>query len=1479
MQPTTALRARAGGLKAGGLSGPTLPLRATSTAAASRLRSGACIGVGAPVWGSSSTPGPGGAAVGRVRPTTRGTVPPGAVANPDAPSQVAEKSFQLRNGANVWLTLGTTDSGDQSLRMVTDLDAGKLLLHWGVEGGKDYKGGWRLPGDGVRPAGTVAYKDRALQSPWKRGSDDGRLEITIELKGDEASDVFNFVLKDEATNSWYDNAGSNFAISLRPGHGGSMTVDEDNSEEEDVVLPKELCDKWAWFRWDSEGRQQGDAEQSTRQYDEGVIQIKTLLAAGRSMDELWQVANGAANYSEFCKAHLKGYAPAKQPEQKQPEQKQEQKQPEQKQEQKAPAAQKTDEKKKAPPGPPADLGKPLDNKRARNPLDLIKRAHSDAPKLSEGSKKVELPLDFLAKRFAEDPTTKWKRRFGMGGKSELLAVVRHENESQPVRVDIFTDLADKAVVHWGINKPGTRKWSVPPEEFWPEGTDIGGHTACDTKLLDCVDDECDVEISGSKVPLQRVTIWLPPDHTVASLSFVLRSADSTMWWKDAGKDFFVPVPGKFVTDVPADKKEAELPDRLTKTIVEAENSSAWTLMHRFNKAADVLSEVLNGYYEELPRMDAMAYVYVWLRYSAIRQLTWQRNYNTQPRILSAAQERLTNAIASAHSKTSGEAQEWVRTMLATVGRGGDGQKIRDEILQIMHRNHVSEAKGHWMEQWHQKLHNNTTPDDVPICAAYIAFLEGGGNNGAYWSVLSDAGLTRERLEGFDRPLTHEPQTYDKAGQLIPEFKNYLKILKAVHSGADMQASAAAAGNRIPDGARGYLGYVMSHLGSSQILPLMEAAVEARSELAPVLNGNRELLYLDLALEDQVRQAAERGVSAAGFGAAAFMKPLLQNLCLSLGDNEELCYCLKTWEELPASVRSGGRLNKEDALQAVAVVNRIRRAISEVSDRIVTRIGAQSKAMGDACGADNWASELFAEEVVRGGPAFAVSLVISSVEPVLRNAAALGAWQVISPNPATGVVVVVSGLDVVQDKTYTVPTVLIAEQVTGEEEIPEGCIAVLTPDAPDVLSHVSVRARNMKVLFATCHDDGPLNDIRAMAGKTLHFTTTASGSVSFAEAQAGELDAEKTKQDTAKSGLNLKISVPTWPGKWAVSMDEYKQGVCGAKSNNLAGLRGRLPPNIKLPASVTLPFGCYEQVLDMSENSKIKSELKALVSRLNAKPKQSLLASMASLVSMDNVALDGDGLDRPVDATDVLAQCRALAMQVAVPDTVRDQLGEAMKAAGIPLPNSAQRWSQAMEALKGVWASKYNDRAYYSLRKVNLNFDDVRMAVLVQGVVPAKYAFVIHTKNPSNNDENEVFCELVQGLGESLVSGMIPGSAIAFKARKDALDAPEVLCYASKSEGMFVPESLIFRSDSNGEDLEGYAGAGLYESITMDTTVTRRVDYMDDKLVQDPAYRTFILSEICKVGYAIEQALGSAQDIEGVVGEDNTITIVQTRPQV
>ena len=52
-----------------------------------------------------------------------------------------------------------------------------------------------------------------------------------------------------------------------------------------------------------------------------------------------------------------------------------------------------------------------------------------------------------------------------------------------------------------------------------------------------------------------------------------------------------------------------------------------------------------------------------------------------------------------------------------------------------------------------------------------------------------------------------------------------------------------------------------------------------------------------------------------------------------------------------------------------------------------------------------------------------------------------------------------------------------------------------------------------------------------------------------------------------------------------------------------------------------------------------------------------------------------------------------------------------------------------------------------------------------------------------------------------------------------------------------------------------------------------------RLIADEGFRKDLVSRIAKVGVAIEEALGSAQDIEGAVEEDGSITVVQTRPQM
>lgn len=53
---------------------------------------------------------------------------------------------------------------------------------------------------------------------------------------------------------------------------------------------------------------------------------------------------------------------------------------------------------------------------------------------------------------------------------------------------------------------------------------------------------------------------------------------------------------------------------------------------------------------------------------------------------------------------------------------------------------------------------------------------------------------------------------------------------------------------------------------------------------------------------------------------------------------------------------------------------------------------------------------------------------------------------------------------------------------------------------------------------------------------------------------------------------------------------------------------------------------------------------------------------------------------------------------------------------------------------------------------------------------------------------------------------------AAPSRPPPFPCTQLLALPSKREGLFAPEggTLIARSDTNGEDLEGYAGAGLYD---------------------------------------------------------------------
>ena len=225
-----------------------------------------------------------------------------------------------------------------------------------------------------------------------------------------------------------------------------------------------------------------------------------------------------------------------------------------------------------------------------------------------------------------------------------------------------------------------------------------------------------------------------------------------------------------------------------------------------------------------------------------------------------------------------------------------------------------------------------------------------------------------------------------------------------------------------------------------------------------------------------------------------------------------------------------------------------------------------------------------------------------------------------------------------------------------------------------------------------------------------------------------------------------------------------------------------------------------------------------------------------------------------------------------PPELMTALSAVMEEVGLPrLGNPEEAWKN----VKRVWASIWNERAYLSRKARGMAHRDLHMAVLIQEVVEAEYGFVIHTVNPLSGARNELYAEVVPGLGETLVSNH-PGSALRIVCAKDNPD-PNVLAHPSKSFGLYG-KGLIFRSDSSGEDLAGYAGAGLYDSFMLEPPARVRLDYAEERLARDKAFLREFAAGLTRVGVAVEELFGEPQDIEGAYA-GGRFHVVQTRPQV
>ena len=603
-------------------------------------------------------------------------------------------------------------------------------------------------------------------------------------------------------------------------------------------------------------------------------------------------------------------------------------------------------------------------------------------------------------------------------------------------------------------------------------------------------------------------------------------------------------------------------------------------------------------------------MFVWLRYSNIRQLTWQKNYNTKPRDLTGAQNNLIGKIFDVMLKVRNKSgrrnfmgsEDLLRQMLSFIGRGAvNGQEVRDGILNIMHKHHISEDRSHFYEQWHQKLHNNTTPDDIIICEAVIHFLKSNAIK-KYWDTLNKGGITKERLESFERKIVSEPF---HAPQLIDDLEWYLKILKKVHDSTDLNLTIESANDKLNSDMKQQIKAIQDGIPKAKgdvekILDQMGKVTKFRIGLNKMYSTSndmdtyKELMFLDIALDYYVRQLVEKIIHLKLDTKSLFKEIgfLLDNLALSY-EWLELDVCKKEFSTVKNQVLKCDK-DYNAALRVKSVIDRIKRLLGEVIDRSFNLIQSRAIELGTKCNCSHSFVNIFTEDVIRGSLFFAISMVTKKFEPILRKTLGMQSWLVISPiKEVTGKVLFVKNLHSIEQENYKENVIILTETVEGDEEVPPGVTGLILlndNDYPDILAHVSVRARNGRVLFLVCLEPlgNQANELKKLVDNYAKLSLAGTG-LNIKEISAGE--AKKIKSDNGEPKKPPKLKMPEDKiDKYFILPEEYTYLKAGGKSNNLNKIRGKVESWINLPECITMQFNSAEDIIASSENSKIKSNL-------------------------------------------------------------------------------------------------------------------------------------------------------------------------------------------------------------------------------------------------------------------------------------------------
>lgn len=736
-------------------------------------------------------------------------------------------------------------------------------------------------------------------------------------------------------------------------------------------------------------------------------------------------------------------------------------------------------------------------------------------------------------------------------------------------------------------------------------------------------------------------------------------------------------------------------------------------------------------------------------------------------------------------------------------------RIRD----IAHRNDIpGELKQEIKTTLQNKLHRSAGPEDLVTSAAILRRITAAG-----------AGYSPSFVEEFER-FHRELQEFFNAGSLEDK-------LSGLAAEGLLEASAVDRFMRAKAGAT-----PREHSEALRVL------VELRTTLQGQLQGaddqvSQRLRAADISLEDfsfsllSILNSALQPEDSEWPQLLRVLGLAVVNVRLS-GLPADECRAIES--ELAALAEGFGVRDRLKLLRVRATVERCRRLADDYCEKILGLFPGRAEQLGGALGVPRHAIRVYAESDIRAHPVFQVSRLTDTLGGAIRRLAGLPPWDVIVPGAANGRLYdapSMGRLPALNDSAF----VLMVDELTGEEEIPPGLVALITMKNIPHLSHLAVRARQRRLVFAVCEDSAQYLSLKRLQGHTV-FVDARSDGVQIGTGEQvlpGSRDLKKAR--VTPPSIEMHNSV--------LAIDEVTLANSGPKAFSLRKL-GELAPlaDFEVPGAIVLPFGLMEDAMEKSGmllryNDAITTAANSELSSLDAR-----------LTEIYRIIV---GLELPAGIIKTAGRTFGHNSRLMVRSSASTEDSEGSMEAGLFRSVANVPLTALAPAVREVWSSLWSRRAVISRRHSGMSGLSVRMAVILQEMVVPRYSFIMHTAHPLTQNDDDVYLEIAVGLGEVLASGAAPGTPYRAACNPNTGEV-EILAFSSLSEGLWP-------GNQAGE------------------TEPRIIDYSAEELSVRPEELRKLALRIARIGKAVESHEGSPQDIEGCLA-DGRVFLVQTRPQ-